>query len=202
MKTLINIIKIMFGKFMRLNNIIYYRHVFFYKANIKKLNFDLNLPGVIIRSLKKEETYKILPLLKQSFHYILDQKNFCTIAEKGEEILGYHLLTPNDMHHECLFLDVKLFNKEVFTVSAYINEKWRNKGLLSAMLKYQYDEWIKNRVVKRHYSISDHNNIAIITLKNKFKSELKGHIKFIALFKKYKFFLRNDVPDRIGFTKT
>jgi len=182
------------------NYFFYFNHSLLYGADIKKLNSN-KFKDVEINIANGGDKKNILDLMDKRYREILSKGFYAIVAKKNGEIIAYYPFIDYTMRKECFFLDVKLKNKEIFGVQAWVHQDYRNKGIMTLMFKFFYD-WAFEKGFKRHYGIMDYKNKRIIkVVLNTLYPDEEFHIKFIVLFKKWKFFIRNDAHNRVSFTK-
>ena len=191
-----------FDLFSNHTKMVYLRHVIFFRAPLDKNNSiqKKELGGIKIRVLRENELHILKDILEPKYNHTLNDNPYCIVAEKNKKIIGFFVLTSKELFYECFFLHIKPLNGELLGVgNAIIDEKYRNKGIMSAIYRYANNELSKEGYAFYEGCIN-YKNHPMIGVVKKLKDLKKFHIIIIVFFHRWKFFIRNDSPERISFS--
>ena len=180
--------------------IFYHYRIYLFSYKLRKNNFMNNINGSKFQQLSSKY-YK--ELYNFGGNYLKDllkkPENLCFISQKKGVLSSYHLFTMNNIIDK--FVLIKINKKEIGAPYGYVFKKFRNNDIYS-----NFPFYISNVLLKKGFiriiGVINSNNFPAINSLSKFGFEdgLKS-VRYIVLFRRWKFFIRNDSPERISFSR-
>lgn len=177
----------------------YYRHVLCGTGILQKPAYQWKGVDIILRRALKKDIPRLQQVVDPRYQCLLKKKHLCIIAEKNNDIIGYTLLTPHAIDHECGYLHVQPKKGEWISANTKILKEFRGKGIFTAMHECIFSQKGKP-VFKNTCYITDYKNKAAQKVAMRCGSAPPKHIIFIVFFHHFKFFIKNEDPQRVSFT--